>query len=197
MIDSVQVSGGPAARMAEQMRGMTTAMDMDTRGRVQEIRYADEAVQRMMGGAQMDFTSPNQLLFPEQAVGPGATWRDSGTTHMNTVMGSMSLFRDMTYRLERLEARGNARVAVISLTGSIRQEAQGGDMSMTSAGTLEGEIAYDLDASRWVTHDIAVTMLTESPALPAPMGMTITARGELVDRQAGGSRGHLEGREPR
>ena len=191
VVDSVSMTG-PVGMMGggatERFEGTRSTVRIDSRGRVLGVEYDDSLLQRIAGSftGQLAGGSPGQVLFAERPVTPGAAWSDSGTTTIPTDAGRMEMWRNLTYRLERLEARGQARVAVISVTGTIRQvvtlEDTGATPALTSEGTMQGQISYDLDASRWEGHEMVMIMVTESATLPAPMQMTITARAGLVTK---------------
>jgi hypothetical protein len=51
---------------------------------------------------------------------------------------------------------------------------------MTSNGAMRGEVLYDLAASRWVGHELVMTMTSHMPMLPGPMEATMNIRGELL-----------------
>ena len=188
-IDSVSMTtsaGVPGPGPGERLQGMKSTMRIDALGRLVDIQYEDSTLQRVAAAfaGQLTGGSPGQVLFAERPIAPGATWSDTGTTTISMEQGRMELRRDLTYRLERLEARGRARVAVISVTGTLEQAmslADGqGIPAMTSRGAVRGQVSFDLDASRWADHEMVMTMVTESPMMPAPMQMTMTVQGELV-----------------
>lgn len=186
--DSVRMTGSPGmpgATVGGRLAGITSTARIDARGRVVGMAFGDSALQAAAGGMFGQFgAGPSPFLFPAARVMPGETWSDSGTVTTETPQGRMVMFHDVTYRLERLEARGRSRVAVLGITGSFRQrmemEMGGRTVQMQLEGAVTGETAFDLDASRWVTSEMIMTMVGENAMLGAPMRMTVTSRRALV-----------------
>ena len=185
-MDSVVVSGGMPvmAQVAQRMRGLKSVLRMDTRGRVLEAILPDSIVGLIPGGAPGQTNQGlAELLLPEDAVEPGAVWRDTSITAMDNDGATVELKKDLQYRLERLELREGARYAIISITGTIntRVEATGpSGFSMVSEGSMRGELEIDLDAGRWVRNETEMSMVTESPTMPMPASVTVTITGRLM-----------------
>ncbi len=188
-IDSARVTGPegmPTQMMADRMRGLTVTMRMNGRGQVLSSTFSDSTVQAALQGmaGQMSPTTPGQVFFPERPVAPGAIWTDSGTTTMDNPQGAMTMTRRLTYKLERLEARGGARHAIISVTGTISQQLGGdagaGGMTMESDGTVSGQMDFNLDQGRWVANEMRMTMVASTSAMPGPMGISMSVMGTLV-----------------
>lgn len=189
-VDSVRAPGGPGIpgfNLDDRLTGLRSSMRIDARGRVAGMEVGDSALQQVMSGflGQFGGGTPGQFLFPEGRVRPGETWSDTATTTFTMDRVRMEMFQDVTYRLERLEARGRARVAVLAITGAFRQrmdmEVPGQEMTLQFEGALSGEVAFDLDASRWVYNEMVMTMTGESAVFRGPVRMTATSRGELVE----------------
>ena len=107
----------------------------------------------------------------------GETWSDSQAIAMPSGPMQLNGWVRLTYRLERLERRAGARVAVISTNGSLANSvdpAGAGPISMT--GTMIGETAFDLDAGRLVRVSVTMNARMDSPQLGAsvPMRMVMT-----------------------
>lgn len=142
------------------LRGARREIRMDTRGQV---------LDEVGGAGPVQAGLPSGFVLPERAVTPGATWEDSVAAPPG-MPGPASVTR-VRYRLERIEARNGARIALITGAGNI---AGTGPDGAQAEGTLRGEMEIDLDAGRWVRNEMTVE-------LRGPEGrVTMVTRGALV-----------------
>jgi hypothetical protein len=127
------------------MRGMAITQHMDARGHVlsSEVTpppglppFVANMMQRNSGSNENRPTA----VWPEGPVSPGYTWTDSMVTSASAGRGRPTeVAYIVTYKFERVERTGGARLAIISMNGS----RPGG-----ATGTITGEMALDLDGGR-------------------------------------------------
>jgi hypothetical protein len=138
-------------------KGMTTVSRIDNRGRI----LASEIAQKVQEGAGPRAPhAASTFTLPEAPVRVGDTW--SATETMPTGPGTGNLWTrilQVTYRLERVDLRGAARVAVISMKGAgtawLKRVGNFPDQQRLEkslrpgSGAISGEILMDLDA-KWM-----------------------------------------------
>jgi hypothetical protein len=172
VIDSVQMDwpGMPMMRqmggnMAGMMRGMTTIRRMDSRGRVISTEITSMGgmgnMPGMGRGGRYGMGGSRSLALPEGPVRVGDTWTSVDTTQVPAGPGGQTnATARMTYRLERLERQGRARVAVISVRGEL--EAASGEQ-MATGGSMSGEVRVDLGARRMVGMTMEMSVRVQNP----------------------------------
>jgi hypothetical protein len=151
------------------LRGMTTTQHVDERGNVLSVDVTPppgaspmmaDAIRRSGGMA-----GRGTAVMPARAVRPGETWTDSMTTSVGAGPQRQQAVFHVTYTLQRVENRGGARVAVVSLRGSLRADSAG---TPGLTGTMTGELAVDLNAGRVVrsTTNMDMTAATPQGSMP-------------------------------
>jgi hypothetical protein len=190
VVDSARVEtpgmpgmGDRMAGQAAMMRGQTVTTRMDSRARLLSIEVANANApdgsgapapggpgaggaggQRMPGRNQRPM-----FVLPERAVRAGDTWTDSVViAGAGPTEGPTNYLA--TYKLERIEQRGNFRVAVISMAGNMVSNSPNGPQTMT----VTGEIAYDITGRRLVHMTMNMTGTMPTPRGDIPMKMIFT-----------------------
>lgn len=145
------------------LRGMLTTQRIDERGHIVAWELTPppglppQVADALKRGGN---ASSSGNVLPQAAVKPGDTWADSmeitlgggpgagGPTHLR-----------ITYRLDGVEQRAGARVALISMTGS---EAAG------AGATVSGQVTMELGSGRIIrsTRDISGQVQGPSGTLP-------------------------------
>ena len=181
-IDSMVMEGAPgmAANPAAQVEGMTMTMQMDSRGRPVAFQMP-EGMGGPMGGISGGPLAQGfaQVFLPEGPVAPGAEWVDDQPMDLGQEDVAMEVDKNLRYRFERLDVENGARLATISVTGTISIKAEA-PMQMTSDGDMRGTMVLDLDAGRFRTYSMEMDMVMEMPAMQAPATMSMTMEGTLV-----------------
>lgn len=161
----------------DMMRGMSTTQKIDPMGRVLSTDVTPppglppQFAQRLSQNA-----GRGNPAMPERAVKPGDTWMDSMTTATPAGRGQQAETKiRMTLRLERVEQRGSARIAVISLTGTVQGDSTGA--AAMTGGTMTGEYEVDLDAGRIgrSTTDLNAVMQSPRGTMPIRIKSTMEA----------------------
>ncbi len=142
VFDSTVMTGPGAGR--DPLRGWAIVIHQDARGNTLSTDVTPAPgvpgfLAGMLGKSMRSSKGPNSHAWPEGAVSPGYTWADSMPMSVGTGRNAKQVMCHLTYRFERVEQQGGARVAVVSSTA-------------TSAGgegcTGSGETVFDLDGSR-------------------------------------------------
>jgi hypothetical protein len=188
---------GMGGQMAEMMRGLTTTMQMDSRGRVVSFEVSGGNFPPQFADRMRSAQRPNSgFSLPAGPVRVGESWTDTSTMTVGGGRGpGQPAAQRTTFRLERIENRAGARVAVISVTGTLTPAAPAGPppaagsggpgggpggmrgaTSPLSGGAVTGEVQYDLTNQRSLTSDLLVT---------ATMG-EMTARTRITTALLGG-----------
>jgi hypothetical protein len=162
--------GGRPGMGGDMMRGMAVTQHMDPRGRVLSTEITPppglppmvaNLMQRNSGANDNRSTA----VMPEGPISPGYTWTDSMVTSASAGRGRPTqVVYIVTYRFERVERQGGARLAVISMNGS----QQGGRL-----GAVTGEMAVDLDAGRLAHMVTNMTVVSQEGGSPMRMRMTM------------------------
>ncbi len=154
---------------------------MDSRGRLLALDAPGvggfgAAAGGPLGGSRGGFGSggPGYAL-PEQPVRVGDTW--STTTNLTGLPGDAATSGSMQYRLERIEPRGGAGTAVISMSGDVWMSFAGTQAEMPTSGILR----FDIAAGRVTAMSATVAYLASGP-----MG-DMTGRIELTHAELGDS----------
>jgi hypothetical protein len=163
---SRQDMGGMGGMGGDMLRGMTTTQHVDPRGNVLSTDVTPppgappmiaQAMRQGGGSAR------GAAVMPERAIEPGATWTDSMTIPVGA--GQQTVFH-VTYKLERLERLGGARVATVSWQGTVRSDsaAMGG-----AGGTMTGQLTLDLEAGRLTSSTTEMHITTQTPQGAMPI----------------------------
>jgi hypothetical protein len=162
--------GGRPGASGDMMRGMTITQHTDPRGRVLSTETTPPPglpplVANMLQRNSGSNDNRSTAVMPEGAVSPGYTWTDSMVTSASGGRGRPTqVVFIVTYRLERVERAGGARLAIISMNGS----RQGG-----LAGGITGEMALDLDGGRVAHVTSNMTMQSQEGGGQVRMRMTM------------------------
>ncbi len=168
---SVMPAMGGMTPAGDMLRGMRLVQRIDPRGRILSTDVTpppglDTAMARRIG----ENAGNASTVMPERAIRPGETWTDSMVMAPTGGVARPGGGFRMRYTLERVEHRGGARVAVISLQGVLQ-----GDSAETAgapAGTMTGELALDLDAGRLVRSTTELQVKLQMPSGTVPMRIT-------------------------
>jgi len=162
--------GGRPGMGGDMMRGMTVTQHTDPRGRVLSTEITPppglppmvaNLLQRNSGASNNRSTA----VMPEGPISPGYTWTDSMVTSASAGRGRQTqVVFIVTYKLERVERTGGARLAIISMNGS----QQGG-----LTGTVTGDMALDLDAGRLAHMVTNMTVQSQEGGSVMRMRMTM------------------------
>lgn len=154
--DRLEVSTYPREFPENVWKGMTTVSRIDSRGRV----LASEITQKGQEGAGPRAPhAASTFTLPEASVRVGDTWSATETMPMGPGTGGLwTAILQVSYRLERVDLKGGARVAVISMKGAgtawLKQVGQSPNQRLEkslrpASGAISGEILMDLDA-KWM-----------------------------------------------
>lgn len=165
----------------DELRGMTITMRMDPRGHVLSTEVSGgnlppEIARQLSNVSSLGGRWPK---FPEGPVRVGETWSDSQAISMPAGPAQVSGWMRITYRLERLEQNGAARIAVLSANGTLANSGgAGGAGRFAMTGTMTAENVMDLDAGRLVRMGFTMNAQMEAPQLGAsvPVRMVMTMR---------------------
>lgn len=159
---------GGAGMGGDMLRGMITTQHVDPRGRVLSSEVTPPpGAPPMVAQALQRSGSRGTPAMPERAVTPGETWSDTMSMPLGGGRGSQAATTFvMTYKLERVERGGGGRVAVVSMAGAVHTDSAAAAGATT--GTMTGEIAFDLDASRMLhmLMDMSARVQTQQGVLP-------------------------------
>jgi len=152
VFDSTVIGGAAGGR--DMLRGMAVTVHQDARGHVISREVTPPPglppfVANMMTKGNTS-SGPNAREWPEGAISPGYTWTDSMPFSVGSGRQTKQVMCHVSYKFERVDHEGGARVAVISTTVG------------TAAGdpcSGGGQTAFDLDGSRLVhtSMDVAIT----------------------------------------
>jgi hypothetical protein len=190
MVDSARMESpampGMAERMSGQasaMRGQTVTSRMDARGRLLSVEVTNPNAMDASGapapgspggggGGGMRMPGRNQreiFVLPERAVRAGDTWTDSVViAGAGPTEGPTNFLA--TYKLERVEQRGNFRVAVISLAGNMVTNSPTGPQTMS----VTGELSFDITGRRLANMTMQMNGTVPTPRGDIPMKMQFT-----------------------
>lgn len=154
--DRLDMSTYPRELPENVWKGMTTVSRIDNRGRV----LASEITQKGREGAGPRAPhASSTFTLPEAPVRVGDTWGATETMPMGPGTGGLwTAILQVNYRLERVDLKGGARVAVISMKGAgtawLKRVGQSPNQRLEkslrpASGTISGEILMDLDA-KWM-----------------------------------------------
>jgi len=145
--DSTVMSGAAAGR--DVFRGWSFTIHQDPNGTVLSTDVTPAPgipgfMAGMIGKSLQSSRGPNNRKWPAGAISPGYTWTDSLPMSYGTGRNTKQVMCHLTYRFDRVDNQGGARVAVFpySAASAAGEACSGG-----------GEIAFDLDGSR-LAHSI-------------------------------------------
>ena len=145
LFDSTVMSGAAAGR--DVMRGWAITIHQDPSGNTISTDVTAPPgvpgfLAGMMGKSMRSSKGPNSRQWPQGAISPGYTWTDSMPMSVGSGRNTRQVTCHLTYKFERLDHQGGARIAVVSTTAS---------SAAGEACSGGGETAFDLDGSR-VAH---------------------------------------------
>lgn len=157
LIDSDQLdTDDPPMHASDILRGQTTVQRIDGQGRVLSSEVTREA-EGMRGQGPAASHAGGGFTLPEGPVRVGDTWVATERMSMGPGTGGRYGEVQVTYRLERVDLVGGARVAVISMNGAIvtwlERVGQKGQLKASpntapATSSVSGELRFDLDARR-------------------------------------------------
>lgn len=170
------------------LRGMRTETRMDARGRSVTSRViaapnltADLLIRGMQSLAIAGLRL-STFSLPELPVGPGDTWTDSLRYELGTNQG---LAGDIvtgggagqaTFRFDRLERRGSARVALLSASGEVQMAGQAPSAATATAmTTATAQMELDVDTGRVLRSqaELSGPMATRLGIVPVRLRVTM------------------------
>ncbi len=199
MFDKLRESGMEVPDMDEMLgsfEGVVFRMHMTERGRIEKVEGLDEAMEKMVASmdpmaAQMlksmfsddamdRMMKQSQVVFPEEAVEPGAKWSHEGVIGA-PMGGEGEMAIETKMLLRKIEAAGGNRVAVIGLEMTIEGKMTMMGMSMSQKGTATGEMRFDIDLGAQRNHHLVMETTSTTASLPEPMKMTMDMKSELQE----------------
>jgi len=152
VFDSTVMSGPGAGR--DPLRGWAITIHQDAKGNtlstdVNAPPGVPGFLAGMMGKSMRSSKGPNSRQWPEGAISPGYTWTDSMPMSVGSGRNAKQVMCHLTYKFERIDHQGGARVAVLSATAS------SGAGEACSGG---GETVFDVDGSRLVRSSMDMTL---------------------------------------
>lgn len=164
VIDSSAQDMGPMTGMmpaGDLFKGITTTQHVDSLG---EVRSSDVTAppdaNPMIANGMRRQAGQRQFLLPARAVRPGDTWTSSDTMDLGTGGGGHAIL-DLTYKLERVERDGAARLATISLTGILHADSAGAVGAPD--GRMSGTMSLELGTGRVAHSTTTMTLQVRSP----------------------------------
>jgi hypothetical protein len=164
--------GGFAARLARDvMRGMTITQRIDERGRILSSEVTPpQGMQAQAAQGAARNTGRVGPALPEGPVSPGATWTDTMVSSSAAGRGQQTETTILlTLKLERVEQQAGARVAVISMNGTVKVDSAGAAARRgITSGTMTGEAVIALDTGRMIrtTSDFHAVMESDRGSMP-------------------------------
>ncbi len=153
VFDSTVIGGAAGGR--DMLRGMAVTVHQDARGHVVSREVTPPPGLPAFVGNMMTKSNtssgPNAREWPEGAISPGYTWTDSMPMSVGRGRSAKQVMCHLTYKFERVDHEGGARVAVISTTAS------SGAGEACSGG---GQTMFDLDGSRLLRTSVDMTVAT-------------------------------------
>jgi len=183
-LDMPGMPGTMPGTMQGMMRDMVVVMRRDSRGRVlsSEVRGPNVPASTMGGlsGTMGGLMSKNPGL-PEPAVRLGETWIDSMPLDIGTEAVQSTGYARVVNRLDSLLTRGAARLAVVSATGLVHFDVEGGQMQMQGTASSEGDVTWDLTAGRMTRFRTTTTGTMRMPSVGMVMPFRMRMRLSLLD----------------
>jgi len=140
--DSTVMTGAAAGR--DVFRGWSFTIHQDASGNVLSTQVNPAPgipgfMAGMVGKSLQSSRGPNNRRWPQGSISPGYTWSDSLPMSYGSGRNTKQVMCHLTYRFDRVEHQGGARVAVFPYTAS---------SAAGEACSGGGEIAFDVDGSR-------------------------------------------------
>jgi hypothetical protein len=162
-IDSSVQDLGPMSGMmpaGDLFKGFTITQHVDSLGEVTSFDVsAPQGASPMIADALRRQAGQRPFRLPGPRVSAGDTWTSADTMDLGT-SGSRG-YLDLTYKLDKVEQAGGARVATISMTGSMRSD------SAAAAGAVQGQmtgtVVLDLGTSRVMHSTTTMAAQVRSP----------------------------------
>ena len=179
------------------MDGLVFRVYMSERGHIKRIEGMDEAVKRATAKMEDPMAGPllsqsfsdealsnmlkqSQAVLPEEAIVPGATWKDKVT--INAPMGAEGTIHvDSEMTLRKIETVAGRRVAMIDLKMTLTGDLTMMGIAMKQEGTATGETRFDVDGGYLRYQHIVTETTTTTEAFPKPMTMTMGIKLELQE----------------
>jgi hypothetical protein len=148
----------PPRRLTNMLRGQKTVHRIDGRGRTLTSDVLREA-ELMRGQGPAPSHAGGAFTLPEGPVRVGDTWVAAERMSMGPGTRGLQGEAQVTYRLNRIDRVGGARVGVISMNGAIvnwlEPDRQKGELKASpntaaAMSSVSGELRFDLDARRLV-----------------------------------------------
>jgi hypothetical protein len=179
------------ASTGDLLRGMRTKTTMDPSGRglltrVLETPNMPQDLPVLVKGIQsLAVTTIRLAMFslPEGPTRVGDTWSDSlhydqsGSSGLQQSMVTAGGVGVANYRLERIETRGGARIAVISTVARVNAGAQEPGQAATLLVTATGQMDFNVDTGTLARSqmDLAGNMATRIGLIPVRIRMAMQA----------------------
>lgn len=150
--DSTVMSGAGGGR--DVMRGWAFTTHQDPNGNVLSTEVSPPPgipgfVANMMSKSMSSSRGPNSRKWPEGSISPGYTWTDSMPMTVGSGRNARQVMCHLTWKFERVDHQGGARVAVVTTTAS---------SAAGEACSGSGESLFDVDASRLVRTTMDMTI---------------------------------------
>jgi hypothetical protein len=154
VFDSTVMAG--AGGGADPLRGWAITIHQDARGNTLSTDVTappgvPSFLAGMMGRSMRTNKGPNSRVWPEGAISPGYTWTDSMPMSVGSGRHQKQVICHLTYKFERVDHQGGARVAVLSASAT---------SAAGEACTGGGETVFDIDGSRLVHSTMDMTVAT-------------------------------------
>jgi len=171
---------------ANAMRGRVTTTKMDNRARIFGIEITNANAPgagaggsggpggpgggRGRGGPMGGMGGSQRVLYmlPERAVRVGETWTDSSSTPAAGTEGATNFLA--TFKLERVDSRGSARVAVISLDGNMATTTPQGPTRYS----VTGQFQMDLTNHRLASFNMIMSGTSQMQGQEVPVRIVLT-----------------------
>jgi len=180
---------GPQVGKVNSGRGRTTVRRIDRRGHILSTEILKPGKGFEKGGEVAEHAG-GAFTLPEGPVSVGDTWTATDSIPGGWGNSGRTAVVQITYRLERIEGQGSARVAVVSMKGAFlawRILASTRSAASTGGpvpGTLSGELRIDLDARRLVSLE---TILDRNWGMDQDRGFRTRMTKVVLPATAGGN----------
>jgi len=169
-----QMAQALGPRTMQPLLGRTTVTKTDARARIFS-QVASSAQGGAGGGGRGAMGGggggPDRamLALPAAAVRVGDSWSDSTTVPPDSA-GAGGSTTVATFKLERLEVQGGARIAVISMNGRTMTNAANGPQNFA----LTGDLQFDVSARRLSQMNMTLTGTASTPQGDVSLKVHIT-----------------------
>lgn len=177
--DLAKMGGESAASMmADMMKGIATAVTLDSRGRMlgMQLEGDNPVMQQMQMGFDRGFQS-GFVPLPEEAVGPGAEWDVLG--HMD----SMGVKARLAARYKLVALEGSRATLEVTMRGAADPQAtemQGAiveleRLAITGSGTMTIDLERPTRGEMDLTLELTAAMEAQGQSADAEMSMRMKA----------------------